>query len=249
MKFLKYLISIVIIITLFSFLFSLPSCHKRVDLDVKYDSLMRVVGSEGGIINYFEYNPEDSISVVAVKVEVPENSLDSFVVFNMHEFEDEALNVDMAYAGMEQYSDFLYFVPFYKSYGYNEQTNDSIDYHLSIDFNIPAKVTYNLSFYEIPDNAKLYRIKIPKINEWGTEDNIWVNWNYQGYPNGYDALDLKYIISGKWNEYDAWGSGEISLVNWEEVLGFNYDFANKSVSFYIDNTDYLYVMATSEFKK
>lgn len=246
MKYLKYTIVTILALNVLVLLFSIPACHKRVELDIKYDSLMRVVGPDGGTIKYYEYNPKDSLSSIAVKMEIPQNALDSFVVFNMHEFENNALYVDLSYLGMEQYSDFLYFVPFYKSYGYNEQTNDSIDYHLSINFNVPAKVTYNLSFYEIPYNAKLYRIKIPEINEWGEVDNIWVNWNYQGYPDGYDALDLQYIINGRWTINDAWGSGNLSLYNWEEVDDYNYDTINKEVEFGIENTDYMYVMASEE---
>ena len=246
MKYIKITIGVILSLSILSIMFSIPACHKRVELDIKYDSLMRVVGPDGGIINYYEYNPKDSLSVIAVKIEIPKEALDSFVVFNMHEYENQALYVDLSNLGMNQYSDYLYFVPFYESYGYNEQTNDSIGYHLSIDFNVPAKITYNLSFYNIPDTAKLYRIKIPKINEWGDTDNVWVNWNYQGYPDGYDALDLQYIINGKWTINDAWGSGELSLYNWEEVPLYTYDIINKKVEFEIESTDYMYVMACEQ---
>ncbi len=246
MKYIKFIIGITITIITLSLIFTIPACHTRTELDIKYDSLMRVVGPEGGIIKYYEYNPKDSLSVIAVKMEIPEGALDSFIVFNMHEFEDDALYVDLSYLGIEQFSDFLYFVPFYESYGYNEQTNDNTDYHLSIDFNTPAKVTFNLNFYNVPDTAKLYKIKIPRINEWGETDNIWVNWNYQGYPDGYDVLDLQYIINGKWTIEDAWGSGNLSLNNWEEVIDYDFDTTNRTVQFEIENTDYLYVMAAEE---
>ncbi len=233
------------LIIIFSFSIFISSCHQRIEIDTKYDNLNRVVGPEGDTINYYEYNPLDSISEVIVRLEVPPNALDSFVVFNMYEFSNEAIDIDLLYMGMENYSDFLYFVPFYESEGYNEYTTDSIDHHLSIEFNIPVTITYNLSFYEIGYNAKLYKIKIPKINEWGGEyaDNVWVNWNYQGYPEGYDPLDLTYIINGRWTEYDAWGAGDFSFANWEEVTYYNYDITNQKVTFNIQNTDYMYVMA------
>ncbi|MCD4793169.1 MAG: hypothetical protein K8R54_08055 [Bacteroidales bacterium] len=236
------------------FAFSLSSCHKRIELEEDYADYRRVIGPEGGIINYYEYNPQDEISEVIVSLEIPENALDSFVVFNMYEFDDEAAYVDLYNIGMETNSEFLYFVPFYESYGYNEHTVNTKDYHLSIDFNIPVTVTYNLSFYYIGDSAKLWRIKIPKIteevddqgnflNEWGQIDNVWVNWNYQGYPDGYDKLDLTYLVNGRWTESEYWGEGDLSLDNWEEVPGLIYDKTNETVTFDIDNTDYMYVMA------
>ena len=227
------------------FAFSLSSCHKRIELEEDYADYRRVIGPEGGIINYYEYNPQDEISEVIVSLEIPEDALDSFVVFNMYEFHDDAADVDLYNIGMETYSEFLYFVPFYESYGYNEQTVNTTDYHLSIDFNKPVTVTYNLSFYYIGEEAQLYRIKIPRLDEWGSGEanNIWVNWNYQGYPDGYDKLDLTYLVNGRWTESEYWGEGDLSLDNWEEVPGLIYDKTNETVTFDIDNTDYMYVMA------
>ena len=73
------------------------SCHKRTILEDDYSDFRRVIGPEGGEINFYEYNPQDSISEVLVKMVFPENALDSFVVFNMYEFEDEAVYVDLLY--------------------------------------------------------------------------------------------------------------------------------------------------------
>ncbi len=230
------------LIIIFSLSILISSCHKRIEIDTKYDSFNRVVGPEGDTINFYEYNPIDSISEVIVKLEIPEGALTEYIVFNMYEFYNDALWFDLYYIGMNQYSDFLYFVPFYESYGYNEHTGNSLEDHLSVEFNTSATVTYNFRD-SIDNNAKLYRIKIPKMNEWGdeTSDNIYVNWNYQGYPEGYYALDLQYIINSQWTEHDAYGTGELSFDHWEEVIDYN--IINEKVTFEIQDTDYMYVMS------
>ncbi len=70
-----------------------------------------------------------------------------------------------------------------------------------------------------------------------------MNWNLQGYPDGYDNLDLTYLINGRWTNIFDWGSGSLSLDNWELVSVYEFDIINKTVSFEINNTDYMYVMA------
>jgi len=242
----KYLLSVILIIVL-CFLFS---CHKRTILDEDYSDFRRVIGPEGGVINFYEYNPEVSIPDVLVKMEFPKNALDSFVVFNMYEFYDDAVYHELYDLDRIAITQFLYFVPFYESYGYNEHTVNTPDYHLSIDFNIPVTVTYNVNNYLLGKStfsydAKLYKIKIPRLNEWGIEfdDNIWIKWNYQRYPDGYDDTDIFYLITGRWTEESDWGYGEVSLANWEEVDAFYYNGMEGTVRFNINNTDYIYVMA------
>ncbi|MCF6365321.1 MAG: hypothetical protein L3J35_03880 [Bacteroidales bacterium] len=255
MKFNKYINYIFLLI---SFLF-LSSCYEYPELtDIQYEDYRRVIGPEGGIINFYQNYENDSIKNVLVKMDFPKNALDSFVVFNMYEFYDEAVFVDLDYMGRLQQTKFLYFVPFYESYGYiqHTETDSLIDRHLSIDFNSPVTISYNLNFYQVDNDAKLYRIKIPRVtdtlnqngdnyNEWGQLDNVWVNWNLQGYPDGYDNLDLTYLINGRWTSNYIWGSGPLSLDNWEEFApdAFQYDSVGKIVSFDIYNTDYMYVMA------
>jgi len=224
--------------------------------DISYNEYRRVIGHEGGVINFYRNYENDSLKDIAVKMEFPENAVDSLIVFNMYEFFDEVTYYDLIYnLYTEQFSDFLYFVPFYESEGYKEVINDSTDFydivqkHTSINFNVPVTVTYYNSFYEnIPDSAKLYRIKIPGENEWGEENNVWVKYNYQGYPDGYDDIDLIYLINGRWSETIYWGEGELSLVNWEEVF-FTFNTTDQTVTFEISNTDYMYVMAQDIFFK
>ena len=107
------------------------------------------------------------------------------------------------------------------------------------------KVTYYLNTFETCEDAVLYKINIPAKNEWGTgvENNMWINYNNQGYPNGYNEQDLMYIINGRWTENYSWGTGSLSFDNWEEVSDYSYDISNKTVSFQINDTDYIYVMA------
>ncbi len=244
MKFIKkntFILSIISTIVL-SILFS--SCHKRIELEDNYADFRRVVGPDGGTINFFEYNPENDKPEIIVSIDFPENALDSLTVFNMYEFINEGVYIDILRLGRRQNSKFLYFVPFYESYGYNEVNSNSDTYHLSIDFNTAVEVTYKLiSDYAPEFDAKLFRIKIPATNEWGTEDNVWINWNYQGYPDGYDIIDLTYLINGRWTSVNDWGSTDFNLDNWEEVTNYTYNTFENTVSFQIYNTDYMYVMA------
>lgn len=250
---------------LFILIFSFSACYEYPELtDIQYEDYIRVIGPEGGTINFYANYENDSIEDILVRMEFPEDALDSLVVFNMYEFEDEAVFVDLDYLGRLQQTEFLYFVPFYESYGYIEHpdiTELLRNQHLSIDFNSAVTVTYNLNFYDVDIDAKLYRIRIPRVtefvdingepyNEWGQLDNVWVNWNLQGYPDGYDNLDLTYLINGRWTNILDWGSGQLSLDNWEELApdAYQYDFINNIVSFDIYNTDYLYVMAKDYVK-
>ncbi len=255
----KRLISLLLILVL-----SFSACYEYPDLtDIQYEDYRRVIGPDGGTINFYANYENDSIEEILVSLEFPENALDSLIVFNMYEFSDEAVFVDIDYLGRQQQTEFLYFVPFYESYGYiqHDETSNITDQHLSIDFNSPVRVTYNLNFYDVDINAKLYRIKIPKVselvdifnnpyNEWGQLNNVWVNWNLQGYPDGYDKLDLTYLINGRWTDIYDWGSGQLSLDNWEELAldAYQYDIINNMVSFEIYNTDYLYVMGKDYVK-
>jgi len=222
------------------------SCHQRVVPEYEYDDFRRVIGPEGGVINFYEYNPEDSIPNVLLKMEFPENALDSLVVFNMYEFYDEQTNLDLSNLNMLEYSDFLYLIPFYESFGYNNDTTlqGGTDYHLSIDFNQPVTLTYKIREWEYDPNNKLFRIPIPKLNDptWG--ENVWVHWNQQGYADGYYELDLIYLITGRWTEFSSWGMGTPSLSNWEElpIGSYTYNSSDSTVTFNINNTDYIYAM-------
>jgi len=240
----KYLILLIILIL------TISACYQYPELDdIQYEDYRRIIGPEGGIINFYKNYENDSIKDVLVKMEFPEDALDDFIVFNMYEFFDEPTHHELDNMSLEQYSYFLYFVPFYESDGYNEHSQGDTNQHISINFNLPVTVTYNFSKYEYYveeinniDIAKLYRIKIPAENEWEM-NNVWIRWNLQGYPDGYSDIDLIYLITGKWTESISWGTGELSLSNWEEVTEYTYNNIDQTVVFDINNTDYMYVMA------
>lgn len=224
--------------------------------DLSYNEYKRVIGPEGGVINFYRNYENDSLKDIAVKMEFPENAVDSLLIFNMYEFFDEVTYYDLIYElNREQFSDFLYFVPFDEKEGYTAVVTDSTDIydiienHISIDFHSAVTVTYYNSFYEnIPESTNLYRIKIPAEDEWGDENNVWVSYNYQGYPDGYDDIDLTYLINGRWSENIEWGTGQLSLINWEEVPEFTFNSAEQTVTFDIYSTDYMYVMALDILK-
>ncbi len=217
-------------------------CYQYPELDdLSYSEYRRIIGPEGGIINFYQNYENDSIKNLLVKMEFPENAIDSFTVFNMYQFYDLNLENDLYNLSLIQQTPFLYFVPFSESYGYNEQNSTSPDYHLSLIYNAPVTVSYFIAPNFINTSSKLYRIKIPAKDEWA-DDNIWVKWNYQGYPDGYDDTDLSFIINGKWTSDYPRGTGPLSLDNWEEVLIFTYDSTAGSITFKTDKTDYLYVV-------
>lgn len=245
----KYLKQSILLILIIGF----TSCYEYPELsDIHYDEYRRVIGPDGGTINFYENYEDDSIKDIIVKMDFPVGALDSFVVFNMHEFNDTFAENDLYNLEMFINTQFLYFIPFYESDGYNEHAQEDIDYHLSLNFNDSVSITYNLNNYFSIDNntiseesilsgdTKLYRIKIPALDEW--EENIWVNWNIQGYPDGYDNIDLVYLITGRWTELSGWSNGDLSLENWMDDVKYSYDSENKTITFKIKDTDYMYVM-------
>ena len=130
-KHINYLINFLI-----TLLFILSGCYEYPDMeDAGYEDYRRVVGPDGGEINFYMNYEDDSSEDILVTMIFPENALDSFVVFNMYEFYNEALYNDLELLGMSVNTKFLYFVPFYESYGYNEHTEESDSIHFSIDFN------------------------------------------------------------------------------------------------------------------
>jgi len=238
-------------------------CYKEPDFtNFDYETYNRVVGPDGGRIDFYGNYADDNSNNVLISLDVPQGALDSMMVFNMYQFEDYELVLQMKNGYAEIGSKFLYFVPFYESDGYHERGQLDLSYHLSLDFNSPIAVTYNFladggglsaetwqeaelyhdHYKKTNRSYRLYRIKIPKLDEWGEGDNIYVNWNNQGYPEGYDRTDLYYIISGIWSPLSEWGKGYLSLENWEPVSDFNLDTENSSVTFEIPNTDYLYLI-------
>ncbi|MEN8121987.1 MAG: PepSY-like domain-containing protein [Bacteroidota bacterium] len=240
------------------------SCYKEPDFtNFDYETYNRIIGPDGGIINFYSNYSNDSKNDVLVSLDVPIDALDSVMVFNMYQFEEYELVMQMDRGFSSIGSKFLYFVPFYESQGYHERSQLDISYHLSVEFNKPITITYNFlaedmelsaenwqqaelysDYYKRTNMAyRLFRIKIPKLDEWGENNNIYVNWNTQGYPNGYDRTDLNYIISGLWSSLDDWGNGETGLENWEEVTDFELNISENSVSYEINNTDYIYVLS------
>ncbi len=249
---------IIIIIILFS------SCYKYPDLEeYDYDSFRRVVGAEGGTINFLANYENDSIQDILIQLDIPEGALDSVVVFNMYKTGNYELATEMDNGLAKVGTEFIYFVPFYESQGYHEHDQIDVSYHLSIEFNQPVSVTYNYligldnfdgnsidnvklyyEYYKATNNSfQLYRIKIPKTDEWGQENNIRINWNSQGYPVGYNTTDINYIITGSWSQANVWGSELRSLENWEQVTDIDLNGTDGTVSFQINNTDYMYVLA------
>jgi len=257
---------IFLLILLIPFIFS--SCRKDYEFqNFDYKTYNRVIGTEGGVLNFYANYANDTINQIIVKLNVPSGALDSLMVFNMYQFEDYELAKQMEDGFAKIGSKFLYFVPFYESEGYHERGQMELNYHMSVQFKDSVTVNYRPladnsdlalkswqevelynNFYKTTNKSyKVYRIKIPKIDQWGESKNIYVNWTRQGYPNGYDATSLSYLISGKWTASSAWGTGETSMENWELVGNYNLNTMQDLVSFKIASTDYIYVVARDIF--
>jgi hypothetical protein len=250
----KYIIIISSALLIFGFLFS---CHQRILPEEDYSEHRRVIGPEGGTINFYEYKPDRGEEAkVLVKMEFPAGALDSLVVFNMYEYHNVSTYLELYYMGIQEQSNYLYFVPYPESLGYStidlsETSTDTTYYkeHFSIEFNQPVTVTYYVNDYGIEDSIRLYRVNIPAENEWGTEDfeNVWIKLNQQFYPNGYDDLDLLYLITGKWSQGIPYGRGTESLINWEELTlkdstAYSVNTLERKVTFKIYDTDNMYLL-------
>ncbi|MBN2891531.1 MAG: PepSY-like domain-containing protein [Bacteroidales bacterium] len=248
------------------FFTTLTSCYKIVEIDYNYDGYSRVVGPEGGqIVFYANYGNDsgmffvDSANIL-VEMNFPAGALDTDMVFNFYQFQDYDIASELSKGLANVGSKFIYFVPVFASDGYHEHDDADLTYHLSVDFNQPVSVTYHFKIeeelstidqkkmqFEFYDwfnaNYKLYKVEIPKIDEWGEQRNIFVQWNQQGYPVGYYQNDLKDIILGYWfpNNYD--NDSYSSIVNWEVCNEFEIDPVNMTVSFDMNNTDYMYVLS------
>ena len=134
--------NIFLISTLILLLFQ--SCQKEPDFtNFNYETYNRVVGPDGGRIDFYGNYADDNSNNVLVSLDVPQGALDSMMVFNMYQFEDYELVLQMKNGYAEIGSKFLYFVPFYESDGYHERGQLDLGYHLSLDFNSPVAVTYN----------------------------------------------------------------------------------------------------------
>ncbi|MBN2894234.1 MAG: hypothetical protein JXL97_20350, partial [Bacteroidales bacterium] len=215
-----------------------------------YDEYNRIAGQEGKSIVFIDYSEDypDS-SVVFLTLEIPPNALDSNYIFNMFEFSDSILTNELDNEfEIRNSSEFFYFVAIPENFCFScmfyedlEQNGFETNHHFSL---IAAKeliVTYKLSNYTVKATDKLYRIKIPKTDEWAT-GNIWLDWNTQGFPTGYNKAGLAYLINGKWTIDFQSGTGNYSLNNWEEIVDFQINEQNNTIIFNILDMDYAYVL-------
>lgn len=234
---------IILILPFFILTVLLSSCHERWEGEDFYTEYNRVVGPDGGNLIFYKNYQNDSLKNKLATLTFEENTLDSIILLNYYEFYNERLRWDLFdNFNIEQITPFFYFVPFYKSEGYNEHGNNDEEYHLSIPFKKNVKVSYSLEGYDYSSEYKLYRIIIPRTNEWGEDDNIWVAWNNQGYPNGYEQIDLIYLLNGQWTQSGGWGGNlEMNLTNWEEI-GYKYDNENNTINFEVQDTDWIYAL-------
>ena len=221
-------------------LFSITACHKRT-LQHNFDAYSRIADANGKKIiflnNYsFDTNNEDTLLIL----DIPPLALNDTVIFNFYQYNNENLFYELINElSVNQETNFFYFLCFYNNY--TNTDNNNISYHLSIEFNKPVTMTYFFDQY-IDENMELYKIKIPKYNEWGENNNIRIDTNYQAFPNGFVELDLTYLINGKWTENDYWGEGDYSLDNWEQITEYTFNAHNNSITFPIYNTDFMYVI-------
>lgn len=253
-------------ITLFGIILIFSSCFKYPEIDYNYQNYNRVVGKDGGTITFysnysndsaFYLNGADSSSDI-LELIVPAGALDTDIVFNFYQYQDINTALELLKGLSKVGSKFYYLVPVYYSDGYHEHDDADLTYHLSLKFNKPVTVKYyfkstnslntidekklQFEFYDRANiNYRLYRLKIPEIDQWGNR-NIFVRWNQQGYPIGYNSTDINDIILGLWYPFSDADEYKTSLTNWEQVDNLTFN-ADNSVSFEIESTDYIYVIA------
>ncbi|MCF8298535.1 MAG: hypothetical protein K9J13_13390 [Saprospiraceae bacterium] len=223
-------------------------CHKR-DYMFSYisDENIRVAGPEGKTIIFLNNYSDDFLSDTLLVLDIPEGALDCTIIFNFYQFNDQVLNLDLQNElGKFPLSNFIYLTPVFEHDSFYEPYYLDSSYcattHNVLDFNKSVTVSYYDYTYDIYPNTKLYRIKIPRDNEWGTNYNISACYSNDGYPIGYYEPDLTYLINGKWNSNSPYGTGGYNLANWEEVTNYSIDTAANSVTFSILSLDYMYVL-------
>ena len=233
----------------------LNSCHKRNDdVLIDYDLYSRKIGPEGGELVFFRnYAMDNNREDTLLKMIVPQDALDTTIIVNSYTYFNEVLYREL-YVEFDvlQECDFFYLLPFYNFSNANDSINSyKLDNHLSIDFNYPVTFTYYVDtakYYSPESYYSLYRIKAPRYNEWSNEE-IWTEFNKQGYPNGFIDLDLYYLINGKWNSSGGYGTSGYSMTNWEKVSNYTIDTEGHSITFLMDKTDYIYVLVDDSKKK
>lgn len=241
---------------IFSFIILSFACHKRQELDYfeGYEKYDRTVGVDGKEMFFLRnYGDDTYTNDTILKLDFPPKALDTTIIVNLYEYYNETVMYDL-YNDFDLYtmSKFFYILPFYEFENNNDSTSDyKMDTHISIDFHYPVTTTYFIDtsyFYGLEATDILFRIKIPRYNEW--DDNVWTNFNNQGYPNGFSETDLNYLINGKWNEVDGYlGTVYPSMINWEIVPYYTIDVVNQSVTFSMNETDYMYIICYSALKK
>ncbi len=258
----KHIFIFTILISIF-----ISSCYKRPITDYNYSNYNRQVGKDGGTITFYANYAQDSglyfqdtTNNKLLEITVPAGALDSDMIFNFYQYQDFSVADELSKGLASIGSKFIYFVPIPAADGYHEHDNADLTYHTDIKFNSPVSVTYhynaktNIStindkklqyyfYYWLNSNYKLYKIKIPKYNEWSEDRNIYVQWNQQGYPIGYYANDLSDIILGYWFPKTSYENVYSSIVNWQECSDYSIDTENQTVTFNIESSDYIYVLA------
>jgi len=247
--------TIYICIVFFATIILFSACHKRQEEDyfVGYEDYDRTVGVDGKEMVFLRnYGDDTNTNDTLLKLDILPDALDTTIIVNFYEYFNETIESDINNDfGLSLTSKFFYILPFYEFENNNDSTSDyKLDTHVSIDFNYPVTTTYfiDTSYYSILEVTDLlYRIKIPIYDEW--DDNIWTEFNNQGYPNGFSKTDLDYLINGKWNESDGYlGTSNPTMINWELVPNYSVNPENHSVTFLMDKTDYMYVICYSSKK-
>ncbi len=241
---------------LLSVIMLFSACHKRQELDYfeGYENYDRTVGVDGKEMVFLRNYGDDTYKDDTIlKLDFLPGAVDTTIIINFYEYYNETVMYNI-YNDFDIFptSKFFYILPFYEFENNNDSTSDyKLDTHVSIDFNYPVNTTFFIDtsyFAGLESTDVLYRIKIPRDGEW--DDNIWTEFNNQGYPNGFSKADLDFLIDGKWNEADGYlGTVYPSMVNWEEVPSYWINTENQSVTFSMNSTDYMYVICYDASKK
>jgi len=212
------------------------SCHKRIEDEMDYAKYDRIVGPEGKKLIFFRnYGDDTDFSDTLIVLDIPAGALDTTVIFNYYTFFNDVVYNEIGEEfDLDLLSEFFYFLPFFNEYSNVEDIEEEngdyqFDRHLSLIF--------------IDSYSRLFKIKIPENDEWGVNYNIYTKFNQQLYPTGFDETDLALLINGKWNEFDDYGSGAYSMINWTELSNFTFDEDRNTLTFDIMDTDGMYVVA------
>lgn len=208
----------------------------------------REAGPNGDTIAFFEdYADDQNFEFYKIGLVFPQGALDSNIIVNYYNYMNERVNYILKDSILLA-SEFFYFIPAYRSWGYEYDTLSFVDEtrHLRINFNKKILLIYHFKDIaaEIDTSYRFFRLLLPP--------DMSVKFNEQGFVTGFYDESLLQVITGSYiNEATTVNTDTLrGLKFWQELPKENYkiNFSTNTISVAIENLDYMYCIAKFNFK-